>query len=210
MQKEVYMADDSEIKPGYTRVSRILGVRYKLIQLPPTVAAQTDFKRYIGDNVHRAIADFFNGIPSVLTDEEGGKYYSSFLLWHAARKPKIIAYEHRMYDDGLMLTGQLDALARFPESDDLILLDWKTSYNEDKCSWPLQASYYMSMVNKAGFPECRRATFVKLDKFGDMPREYVYDQSEYLIQMQSHSYWWYMHNRSWLEKCDYLTEEISE
>lgn len=204
------MSEDTEIKPGYTRVSQILGVKYKLMPLPPVVAQQTDLKKYIGDNVHRAIADFFNGIPSVLTDEEGGKYYSSFLLWHAERKPKIIAYEHRMYDDEFMLTGQLDALVRLLGSDELILLDWKTSYAQDKCAWPLQASYYMSMIAKCGFPDCRKSTFVKLDKFGDMPKEYVYDQSEYLTQMQIHSYWWYMHNRSWLEKCDYLTEEISE
>lgn len=196
-----------DIKEGYTRVSAIISQWDKISHIDPIVLER---KTILGTAVHQAIAGFFCGIPSVLTDEEGGKYFSSFLLWNSVRKPVVFDFEQRLYDHDLMITGCVDAILRFPDSNDLVLIDWKTSYNPDKLNWPLQASFYMSLLAKNGISDVTKATFVKLDKFGDMPKEFEFTQSEYLKLVCQQAYGTYMYQRPWLEKRKISIEEYVE
>src|SRR5271157_1296805 len=98
---------NEEVKEGFTRVSEVLSQWDKLSLINPDVLER---KAQLGTNVHNAIANYYNGVPSVLTDEEGGKYYASFLLWNAERKASPIHIEKRLYDEETMLTGCIDAV----------------------------------------------------------------------------------------------------
>jgi len=196
-----------DIKDGYTRVSAIISQWDKMSNIDPMVLER---KTALGTNVHKAISDHYNGIPSVLTDEEGGKYFSSFLIWNEANKPVPVRIEERLYDDDLMITGCLDAILKFPDSDEIILIDWKTSYNADKLNWPLQASFYLSLLAKNGIHGLTKARFIKLDKLGDMPKEFEFIQSEYLLQTCRAAYITYMYQLPWLEKRKTSIEEYME
>jgi ATP-dependent exoDNAse (exonuclease V) beta subunit len=200
--------ENQDIKEGYTRVSEILSQWDKYSNIESSVLER---KKDLGTCVHNAIAGFFNGIPSVLTDDEGGKYFSSFILWYSEKKPVMIDVEMRMYDEDKMITGCIDAILTLPKEDQIILVDWKTSYNPDKLNWPLQASFYMSLLEKHGFKDVSKAIFVKLDKFGNMPKEYEFQQTEYLKDVCSHAIETYNYQKPWLEKRkNSITEEYME
>ena len=190
---------------GYTRVTEILSQWDKSSHIDQVVYEK---KTQMGTNVHDAIANSFRGIPTILTDDEGGKYFSSFLLWRAARCPVVHAFESRMYDHERKITGAMDAVVKFPSGEELFLIDWKTSYSADKCNWPLQASFYMQLLELSGIVGIRKCKFIKLDKLGDMPIEYDFEQSEYLIDMCNHAIETYRYNSSWLEKRKAYNEEI--
>lgn len=197
-----------EVKEGYTRVSEILSQWDKISGIDQTVLER---KRDLGTNVHESIDSFSKGFPSVLTDEEGGKYFSSFLVWNSLKNPTFVETELRLYDDDLKITGCIDAILKFPDSDDIILIDWKTTYNADKLNWPLQASFYLTLLEKVYSKNISKALFVKLDKNGEMPKEYFFEQSEYLKNVCSQALGTYLYQKPWLEKRKFaVTEEYME
>lgn len=193
-----------EILEGYTRVTEILSQWDKSSHIDRGVY---DRKTQMGIEVHNAIANSFRGIPSILTDDEGGKYFSSFLIWRSLKNLMVLDFEKRMYDHNRKITGAMDAIVSL-DGGEPILVDWKTSYCADKCNWPLQASFYMQLLELSGAHVIKKCKFVKLDKFGDMPIEYDFEQSEYLIDMCDHAIATYNHNLPWLIKRKTYNEEV--
>lgn len=158
----------------YVRVSHVLS-RYK--NFGGASPEQVANKARIGTSAHQAISDYIEGdLPCPLPAALG--YFRSFLQWHSTVKPEFLpGTETRYYDDKLQLTGCIDALALLPGDQQPLLVDWKTSYAEDKEVWPMQAHLYHYLLEKNGVTVGPRFLFVKLDKNGDVPRVYSYPYS---------------------------------
>ena len=199
------MIGNEEIKEGYTRVTTMLSQWDKMSHIPPEII---EHKCAIGTNVHAAIHGFGQGQEIALSSEDGGHYFMSFLLWYRKEAPIIEHPEMRMYEGDLQITGCIDALIKFPGQDELTLVDWKTSANADKEVWPMQAQYYMYLLEKNGFKDIRRALFVKLDKEANMPKvhEFLWDDELLLDCFAARRT--YLRMKPWLDKRkDYIDEE---
>lgn len=166
---------EETLREGYERVSDVLGQWSLMSAVPPEILTAAAER---GTRVHDAIRDFADGLPVVLSDEEGGQFYRSFLNWFAAEKPVFEAWERRMYDDDLMLTGRIDAVMQYKGQK--VLVDWKTSRAPNPIIWNMQANFYMYLLrqNGMGFDFGARAVFVRLNKLGELPNMYEYTFTE--------------------------------
>jgi len=184
-----------DIKPGYTRVTEILGQWNTDIQVDGETIAKAfagsrnaidisvlSNKANIGTNVHRAIEGYLEGFEVKLEEKEQG-YFQSFLGWYAKSKVNIVESEKRYYCDKLGITGCVDALVRFPDSDDLILVDYKTSAQENPKMWPLQATFYHYLVSETGLKISDRLLFLKLEKKGFPASVFEYKFTPKLLQI---------------------------
>lgn len=155
----------------YARVSDILSPMNDFSKIDPRVL---EAKCSIGVSVHEVIEQDIKGefgwpIPG------GEGYFESYLRWKKRINPKFIQSEERYFDDELMITGQIDALAdidsvlRLP-----LLIDFKTSAQESKETWPMQAHLYSYLLNKNGMVVHPKQIFIKLDKNGFNPHVFEY------------------------------------
>ena len=112
-----------------------------------------------GSAVHEAIA---GSISCKDLPIQWHGYYEAYVEWHEVAEPDYVFQEKRLYDDDLMITGQMDAVARI--QDKLILLDWKTS-NKPSPSWDIQMNAYMRMLQKIGH-SVHEAWIVLLSRMG--------------------------------------------
>jgi len=192
------------IKDGYTRATEVLSQWDKFSMIDSEIFEK---KTILGTNVHEAIANYYRGIPTELTEQEQ-KYFDSFYGWNAISGIEVLDFERRMYDETRMLTGAMDLLAKLGE--DLVLVDWKCSYNADKLGWPLQASFYMQLLKSSGYGEVNKAIFVKLDKEGCFPKLFEFEQSEELIALTNAALLLYRYQKPWIEKRKFATEEFAE
>jgi hypothetical protein len=164
------------IKPGYTRVSSILGQWDTFGHIDPVVLQN---KCNIGTRVHETIDAHHKNIYLPLDNAAKG-YFDSYVRWEEVVKPNVIKNEERYYCDKLMITGQVDAIITFPGDGRLVLIDYKTSAQESPKTWPLQACFYHYLASQAGVELSDRLIFIKLDKTGQMPKIYEYQYSRQL------------------------------
>lgn len=160
----------------YARVTEILQPFNDFSMIDPEVL---EHKKNIGTSVHKAIDDFSMGEFPILAADEVG-YFNSYLKWAEYVKPVYIVREKRYFDDDLMITGQVDGLVRLEGSQEIIVLDYKTSATESPIVWPMQGHMYHYMASK----ECNisnRIIFLKLDKKGGIPIAYTYKYDQNMM-----------------------------
>lgn len=159
----------TEIKPGYTRVSSILGQWNHLAHIPKHIL---DNKCRIGTNVHEKIAAEIEGIYLELEmDEE--PYFHSWEQWNEQKNCEIVQTEKRYYDERLKITGQLDAL--LVQNDKLYICDFKTSASPNLLMWQLQATFYHHLCKPHHENLAREVIFLKLSKEGHQAIEYIFE-----------------------------------
>jgi hypothetical protein len=174
------------IKEGYSRVTDILGIWNTIFMENGEVIGKSfagsrfkididvlDNKANIGNNVHKAIEAHLDGF-SVPLGEREQLYFDSFRAWYDKSGCEVVEKEERYYDDELMITGKIDALVKFPNNDELILLDFKTSAQESPKIWPLQATMYYYLLKKNGKTVSDRLLFLKLDRYGKKAKLFEY------------------------------------
>jgi len=168
-----------DIKPGYTRVSEILSQWDRFGHIDKEVLQR---KAQIGTNVHKAIEDHHNDMCPILEKAEEG-YFESYKKWFESTNPQILNLEKRFYSDSMMITGQVDAIIRFPHSEDSILVDFKTSASESPKIWPLQAGFYRMLAEENNLVLSDRLIFLRLKRDGQAAHvhEYVYSKSLHRI-----------------------------
>ena len=171
---------EETIREGYVRVSDILNQWSLTSSIPREIL---EAKGEIGTRVHEAIRDFIECIPTILSEDEGGHYYRSFLVWFAKEKPTFKLTEERYYldEDELKITGRIDNVMILQGHQGPILVDWKTSYSPNNIIWNMQANFYMYLLERNGFdfhPGKSEAMFIKLDKTGELPKIYAYPYTE--------------------------------
>ncbi len=134
-------------------------------------------KAELGTRVHEAIQQEIAGEMESLPQSETG-YLESWKRWCAVLDPQFVQSEKRYFDDQRMITGCIDALARFPSEEKLVLVDWKTSANESPVTWPMQAHLYFYLACGEHALQ-KRFLFVKLDRNSNLPQvfHYKYDQN---------------------------------
>ncbi len=164
------------IKDGkeYARVSEILKPFSDFSHIDPEVLAN---KCRIGTQVHAAIESEISGDFPILQEDSSG-YFKSFEKWRLEIGPFFQMSEARYFSQKHMITGQIDALVEFNGDDPLVLIDFKTSAQEG-ASWPLQGHLYAMLLQENGIEVQPRYLFIKLDKFGWMPKvfEYKFDKN---------------------------------
>lgn len=141
----------------HMRVSEILA---RLQNFSAIDQAILSAKAEIGTNVHKAITQSAQGQTiSDLTQREMA-YYDSYDLFRNEYNPTYIMLEARFNDDNLMITGEIDALAKI--GDDLVILDWKTSSSANKKIWEMQAHFYWYLLNGNKIPVGNKMLWVHL------------------------------------------------
>lgn len=158
------------IKPGYVRVSAILQQWDKFGGIDANVLAR---KAEIGTNVHKIIENHVKRQELEIGSQEAG-YFASYLEWEKVTKPRFVQTETRYYDDALKITGQVDAMAHFGQSEQLIILDYKTSAQPENKLWPLQGAFYHRLACGQATEQQMRVIFLKLDKNGAFPKLFEY------------------------------------
>lgn len=173
----------------YARVSYILKAFSDFSHIDPGVLAN---KARIGTSVHQAIADDIAGRFPCADDDALG-YYDSYEKWRNQVNPFFVESETRYFDDNKMITGQIDAIVNLSEgSQFLTLVDFKTSAQESKETWLMQAHLYAYLLKKNDKPVHQRYLFVKLDKNGSLPQvcQYFYSSSIHLKCMKAIDDFW--------------------
>lgn len=158
----------------YARVSDILKPFNNFVGIPEDVLNR---KAKIGTTVHHAINQEIQGqLPVLSIDEQG--YFKSFYKWQSTLNPIFIESEMRYCCDKEMLTGGIDALVKLEGEDKAILVDWKTSSQENPITWTMQAHLYHYLLVESNKMVSDRMLFIKLNKKGDLPKvfQYRFDQ----------------------------------
>jgi len=120
-----------------------------------------------GTQIHNAIADELSG-EMALFDPAHSCYMQSWRRWYENTSfESFPLIEKRLFDDELMITGQIDLLA--VSGGIPILYDWKTSANPS-ASWEYQAVFYIYLLRQNGYSVSDQAYFVRLQKDGLLPR----------------------------------------
>lgn len=160
----------------YARVTEVLGQFNDFSGIPKDVLEN---KCAIGTQVHEAInSDITGDFPFV--DEQSVGYFDSFLQWKKIMAPEFVETETRYFDDGLRLTGCIDCLIRIPGEVLPLLVDFKTSAQEGK-TWSMQAHLYRYLLKENGKSVAARFLFIKLDKYGAMPKVFEYRASDQIM-----------------------------
>lgn len=173
----------------YARVSDILRPFNDFNHIDPDVLAN---KCQIGTSVHQAIADDIEGeFPCPLKDGIG--YFESYESWKFQINPTFLKSEVRYFDENKMISGQIDALIDLPNKSMLpTLVDFKTSAQESREVWPMQAHLYGYLLSQNGILVAPRYLFVRLNKYGDLPDvfEYSYSANTYTRCMNAIDDFW--------------------
>lgn len=154
----------------YARVSEILDPFFEYRHIDPEILAR---KAEIGSTVHSAIEYAIKDEFPILDGRAAG-YFESFVKWVKALNPDFRASEKRYFCEELRLTGQIDALCMIPGTELPVLVDFKTSAQESKKVWPMQAHLYDYLLEKNGITAARRFIFVRLNKDGKLPAVHNY------------------------------------
>ena len=156
----------------YARVSDVLSPLKDFSHIDPIILKK---KTELGTSVHEAIADDIEGEFPILS-EKGLGYFLSYQRWVKHLCVNFVASETRYFDEDLMISGQIDALALMGWVQDLpVLVDFKCTAQVSKEVWPMQAHLYAHLLEKNGVKVRPRYVFVKLDKEGAFPMTYSYN-----------------------------------
>lgn len=165
------------IKEGYTRVSSILGQWDKFGHIDPKVLAN---KCRIGTEVHQSIEAY---IKHGITPSDNLGYFESYRDWESKSGAINVTTEQRFYCDKLQITGCVDAIVRFEDRKEFVMIDYKTSVQESPKSWPLQACFYHYLAITNCVPIGDRIIFLKLDKDGKEAKVFEYQYSTQLMNV---------------------------
>lgn len=131
----------------YIRVSEILG---RLQNFGGIDEAVLNAKAEIGTNVHQAIVDDTIGDFPMLKTDRACAYFGSYEIWKKKEKPKFRMQVPRLYDDELMITGEIDGLIETNRHNFPVLIDWKCSASANEEIWEMQAHFYWYLLNVNG------------------------------------------------------------
>ncbi len=186
-----------EIRPGFTRITTIASAFVDMKSIPPDVLKNAGER---GTRVHAAcdaiiVGDDFGVYP----DSDAG-YIESFKKWYVGKVflPKM----PRIYDEGDMLTGEIDLMYRCPKRG-LVLVDLKTSAKESK-SWQVQAGGYLHLLDYVTFDEIGEVEFIKLSKDESYPKIYNYAVDTSLFYCCFNTWKHYYKDQEQVDVSDYL------
>lgn len=134
-----------EIKPGYARITEVLSILNDYSNVPQEIL---EAKQIVGTNVHAAIESIVKGESPIVNNAKEWGYVKSFMHWRDQANPSFITTEQRYYDDSKMITGQIDAIVKLHGIEEGVLVDYKTSAQENSKVWPYQAHLYHYLLSQ--------------------------------------------------------------
>ena len=129
---------EEEILPGYTRVTEPLQGFSKYDLIDPATLANAQER---GIRAHKYCEMYSKGIFFV-EEDDCKNYVEQFKKWFDEYVGTVLSTEHRLYDDKLKLTGQIDMLAIMKNNEELAIIDIKTTSSISQ-SWSLQTAAYL-------------------------------------------------------------------
>lgn len=185
----------SPIKSEYLRVTSILYPFSGLKGIDPAILANAQER---GTKVHEIIDAFEAGIGLIDIEKYLEGYFKSYSKWAEGKVFK--SKPERFYCDELMITGEIDAI--YLDGSDLVIVDYKTPAKESK-TWAMQATAYSYLAKKSGF-KIKRVEFIKLDKTGEKPIVYTYEEDLDMFLTILKSYRYFYKNQDKENILDYL------
>lgn len=161
----------------YARVSDVIKPYVDFSMIPEDVLNR---KAALGTRVHKVIEEEIKGAFPVISHEESG-YFQSFEKWRHALSPIFIETERRYYCDERRITGCVDGIIELKGDKEAVLVDFKTSAQESPISWPMQAHLYHYLISLTGKKLADRVLFLKLDRYGYLPKVYQYPITENMM-----------------------------
>lgn len=172
------------IKPGYIRVSEILGQWDRFGKVNVNIL---EAKAKLGTSIHEAIIAHNQCFPLPISEGALG-YFESYQRWIEASQAETVVEGSRFYCDKLKITGEVDAIVKFPGNEDLVLIDWKTSASHSDLFWQLQGQFYHYLCGLTGLQLGKRFLFVQLNKEGKLPKVHEYHSSHFLMNVCMSAY----------------------
>jgi hypothetical protein len=192
---------NDEIREGFDRVTEILSPFTGLDKIDPVVL---EAARSRGTEVHNIIDCIINKLGRFGEESEIVKnMVDSFMKW--AEGKKLQASDGRLYDEKLMITGEIDCYY-YNEDYKTVIVDFKTPASESK-SWMLQATAYHDLYKlnskTPGFV-APYVEFVRLDRKGGHPAVHKYIPNPDLFLAALETYRFFFKNKKFLITDDYL------
>lgn len=133
------MNTSTDIKPGYDRITSILGLFSGYDHVPSFVLEQAKIR---GTAVHNMFEDMSTGRPVQEFNPAYNGYYESLCRWMKGKK--FLFPIDRLYNDELMITGMIDGI--YEDTNGLTLFDLKTSASIGK-TWTEQMGGYLFLLS---------------------------------------------------------------
>lgn len=151
-----------EIRQGYTRVTEPLSRYTSLDVVDPEILRRACER---GTAVHDYIESYLKGYAFESPSDLVRPYFDSFKQWYDSAINCVYAIEKRYYCDTLMITGQVDLIAKLKGDSAFTIIDFKTPVSKG-LTWQLQTAAYMQLATKSESIEIKRRGCLHLSKHG--------------------------------------------
>jgi len=156
-------------RASYARVSSIIGRQNEaeLRSIPLEHLVEASLR---GTAIHGYCSSFLKSlwIPEIVP--EYLPYFEAFKKWDRENGSDVVYCDHRMYDDELRFTGEIDAVFKTKQGKTL-LIDIKTSSKESR-AWPLQLAAYRHLLKLSGLHvDACCVVHLKVKKRGEFVRD---------------------------------------
>jgi ATP-dependent exoDNAse (exonuclease V) beta subunit len=154
----------------YARISAVIQKKDEFSHIDPEVLKR---KAALGTRIHDSISQDIAGLFPFHKLQENG-YFLSYKVWVDQLQPLFIQSETRYFCHNQMITGCIDAIAKFQNEERSIIIDWKTSASPSLAKWRLQGHLYYYLVSQTIPDLAPRFLFVMLDKSGNLPQVFQF------------------------------------
>lgn len=176
------------IPPEYTRITSILSIFQNFSHVP---VERLKKAQETGTVIHTAIESFFDGNFSPISSKYEG-YFSSFLKWVESFQPEVVETEQRLFDDQMMITGQIDLLANIYGGN--YLVDFKTGFSSHPEIWELQLTFYRYLLEVNNYIDLPSSLIiVHLKREGDSPDIYEFKYNSDVLKVCKSAWACYKH-----------------
>lgn len=176
---------ETEIPPGYLRVTQVLTPFSTLDQLDPAVVAKAAHR---GSRVHAYCESYALGLFVADVDDDCKNYFDVFTHWFDETVDQVIYTEQRCNSPTYRISGAFDMIARLKGDNQLTLVDIKTPASPS-ASWQLQTAAYQLLSLECLNESVQRRICLMLPKTSYVARVVEYedhkrDQELYLKALE--------------------------
>lgn len=143
--------------PGYRHVTDIIDV-FQKFSIPKKKLEEAADR---GSRVHEAITAKMTD-EFYIESEDTEKYIEAFANFSYKYNFEKVFIKKRLFDDRLMVTGEIDCLLKFEGDEHPTIVDFKTSRSENAPMWKLQGAFYYYLCKMNGIETMKKFKFLQL------------------------------------------------
>jgi hypothetical protein len=152
------MHTSTAIKPGYDRITSILGHFSGYDNVPSFILEQAKQR---GTAVHKMYEEMSTGKKASEFNPAYKGYYDSLCRWMEGKN--FLFPIDRLYNDELMITGMIDGI--YEDANGLILFDLKTSASIGR-TWTQQMGGYLKLLSSISI-NIDRVEIIQINRKGE-------------------------------------------